>query len=118
MTDSVFSAVTSNLINFLLVAALSYLWRKYKDAKAARDVEQKLREQELAALRAGMQAVLRDKMIDAYNKFYEKKGYMPIYARESFIATYNAYHNLGENGVMDGIKNKVLTLPTTPEDED
>mgnify|MGYP003590457928 CR=1 FL=1 len=65
------------------------------------------------ALKAGMQAILRDRMIQAYNHYHEDKGYMPIYAKESFTACYDSYHNLGENGVMDSIYQKIMQLPTS-----
>ena len=68
------------------------------------------------ATKAGVQALLRDRMIQAYNHYYEGKGYIPIYARDCFIACWEAYHNLGKNGVMDDIKNKVLSLPTSGGD--
>lgn len=65
------------------------------------------------ALKIGMQAILRERMIQAYNHYHEDKGYMPIYAKESFAACYSSYHELGENGVMDGIYQKVMHLPTS-----
>lgn len=116
--ESVFFTVISNVVDFLLIAGISYTWRRYKDAKTSYKQERLLREKELECMRAGLQSLLRDRMIDAYNRFYEDKGYMPIYARESFTAVYNAYHNLGENGVMDNIKDKILTLPTTPTEKE
>lgn len=64
------------------------------------------------AVKAGVQALLRDRMIQAYNHYYVDKGYMPIYAKESFENIYNAYHDLGKNGVMDDIDEKVMSLPT------
>lgn len=66
------------------------------------------------ALKAGVQAILRDRMIQSYNHYYYDKKYMPIYAKDAFIACYRSYHNLGENGVMDNIKDKVMSLHTEP----
>lgn len=65
------------------------------------------------ALKTGIQAMLRDRMIQAYNHYHEDQGYMPIYAKESFAACYKSYHELGENGVMDGIYQKIMHLPTS-----
>lgn len=67
------------------------------------------------ALKKGMQSLLRDRMIQAYNHYHEDKGYMPIYAKESFAACYKSYHHLGENGVMDSMYEKVIALPTSKE---
>lgn len=88
-------------INLLVGAVLGYL------AKKIRSINKKNE-----AVEAGMQAMLRDRMIQAYNHYYFDKGYMPIYAKESFENIYNAYHNLGVNGVMDDIKKKTMALPT------
>lgn len=67
-------------------------------------------------VREGVQALLRSEMIDSYNKWKEK-GYAPIYARENFDNCYNKYHNLGENGVMDNIKEMFFDLPTEPDSD-
>ena len=50
------------------------------------------------AIKEGLQAILRDRLLQAY-KYYEEKGYQQ-------------YHTLGANGVMDDIRGKFLALPT------
>ena len=65
-------------------------------------------------MQLGVQALLRSKMIDEYNKWSER-GYAPIYARENFQNMYNQYHNLGMNGVMDDLLEKFKELPTQKE---
>ena len=64
-------------------------------------------------LKEGMQAILRDRLIQAYNHYMEK-GYMSIHNRENIINMYNKYHKLGENGVMDGLIDELTSLPTQP----
>jgi putative intracellular protease/amidase len=58
----------------------------------------------------GVQALLRDRLIDTYNK-YTDKGYAPIYIKENFENMWKQYHNLGVNGVMDGLHEKFMKLP-------
>lgn len=65
------------------------------------------------SVKNGVKALLRSQMITDYNH-YQKKGYAPIYAKESFENCWEQYHNLGANGVMDDIKDKFLRLPTEP----
>lgn len=89
------------VISLLISAALGYLTNKIRNIK-----------KESNAVKAGLQALLRDRMIQAYNHYHEDRGYMPIWAKDSFVNVYNAYHNLGVNGVMDDIKKKVMALPT------
>ena len=51
-----------------------------------------------AAVKAGLQALLRSQMISDYNK-WEERGFAPIYARENFENCWKQYHSLGVNGV-------------------
>lgn len=69
---------------------------------------------ENAAVRAGLQALLRDNMIRSFNHYYNDKQYIPIYAKDSFLACYDSYHNLGKNGVMNDIRDKIVGLRTEP----
>lgn len=92
--------IVKYILGILLSAITGYAVAIYRENKA---------------LKSGMQAMLRDRMIQAYNHYHEDKGYMPIYAKESFAACYDSYHALGENGVMDAIYQKVIHLPTSKE---
>lgn len=58
----------------------------------------------------GVQALLRDRMIENYNH-YSDKGYAPIYAKDNYSNMWKQYETLGENGVMEGIYNKFMNLP-------
>lgn len=80
-------------------------------------VAMKQNKKETEALRLGMQALLRDRLIQSY-KHSEQKGYIDIDDRENWNNMYNQYHNLGANGVMDNIRQKLLALPTSPNKED
>lgn len=66
---------------------------------------------EQAALKAGMQALLRAQMVNDYNR-YSEKGYAPIYARESFENLWQQYEALGKNNVMSDLHDKFFALPT------
>lgn len=69
-----------------------------------------------AAVKAGLQALLRSEMIKDYNKWSER-GYAPIYARENFENCWTQYHSLGVNGVIDDLHTKFLDLPTNPPED-
>jgi hypothetical protein len=51
------------------------------------------------AIKLGMQAMLRDGIINQYNKYIER-DYIPIYALENVTAMYEQYHALGGNGTI------------------
>lgn len=69
----------------------------------------KVNEQE--AIKMGVQALLRDRIIESYNKHCER-GFCPIYARENIQEMANQYYNLGGNGVVPNLIDKLLALPT------
>lgn len=66
---------------------------------------------ETTAVKCGIQALLRDRLIQVY-KYNESKGYADIQERENFENMYKQYHSLGANGVMDDVRQKFLQLPT------
>lgn len=63
----------------------------------------------------GVQALLRDRLIQSYN-YYMDKGFAPIYARQNWENMWQQYHNLGENGVMDDLHSKFMALPTDKQE--
>lgn len=71
----------------------------------------KKNERKTEAVALGVQALLRDRLIQSYN-YHMEKGYAPIYAKENFDNMYEQYHTLGVNGVMDGIHETFMQLPT------
>lgn len=88
----------------ILVTAWGYIFARLKKNK-----------EETKALKLGVQALLRNNLLDKYNEYMEK-GYAPIYARENFENMWKQYHNLGENGVMDDVHIKFMQLPTERND--
>ena len=69
----------------------------------------RLKEQEFIKL--GMQAILRDRIIDSYKRYMDK-GYYPIYAQENVRRLYEQYHNLGGNGTATHLVEELESLPT------
>lgn len=72
-------------------------------------LKRKISEQE--AIKLGIQALLRDRLIQSYNHYLEK-GFCPIYALENINALYTQYHALGGNGTITEIVEKLKALPT------
>lgn len=65
------------------------------------------------ALRLGLQAILRDRLLQSY-KYYSDAGYADEDDRCNWENMYQQYHALGQNGVMDDIRTKFFQLPTRP----
>lgn len=72
---------------------------------------------ETKALRLGVQALLRDRLTQAYT-YFSGKGYASLSDRENFDNMYKQYHQLGENGVMDDVYNKFFDLPFDPPSDE
>ena len=96
--------VVFGLITLGLSAAVNYL-RKQSNKRAA--------EQE--AIKLGIQALLRNEIIEQYNKYMDKE-YIPIYAVENVTAMYKEYHALGGNGTIKQLYEELLELPHRRED--
>lgn len=100
------------VVNTILGIAIGWLTKRYKEGR--REAEQLKQDNEI--LKQGFQALLRNAMVKDYNHYMDK-GYMPIYAKDSFEAVYQAYHRMGANGVMDDIHTKAMAMPTEKEND-
>lgn len=90
----------SHVLNLILGGVVSYIFALYRQKKKQND-----------ALKAGLQALLRDRIIQAYNHYVQDKGWIPIYAKESIDACYKSYEALGENGVINDLMKQLNELP-------
>ena len=95
-----FESTIQKIINIIAGAVISYIFALYRAKKREND-----------ALRAGVQALLRDRIIQAYNHYVCEKGWIPIYAKESIDACYRSYEALGDNGVIDSLMEQLNELP-------
>lgn len=66
-------------------------------------------------LNDGVQALLRAELIRSGEKYVER-GYAPIYAKDAYDKAYVAYHNLGGNGTMTDLHERVTNLPNKKGD--
>ena len=65
---------------------------------------------DLHLVKKGVQATCRNDLEDMYAKA-EHDGFCSNEDKQRFEATYQAYHSLGKNGVMDAKREKLLALP-------
>ena len=96
----------------MVTLVLNWLERRAIRREAAKE----RKENKSDALALGVQALLRAQMIDDYNH-YTEKGWVPIYAKENFENCWNQYEALGANGVMKGIHDEFMALPTCEQKE-
>ena len=98
---SIMSAVIASIIAFLFQVIFN------KAAKANKEIKQSEENSRLA-----LQALLRTEL-RRYGKIYLNKGWIDDADKDDYNNLYERYHNLGKNGVMDDMYNKVMKLPTT-----
>lgn len=67
------------------------------------------------AIAEGVQSLLRESIVDNFNK-YSERGYCPIYAKESLKSAYSAYHRLGGNDVATELYQKILKMKEDSDD--
>lgn len=66
------------------------------------------------AQNAGLQSVLRDLLKIRYLNWIEK-GYTTIDAKDDLEKMYEAYHRLGGNSTITGLRNRFIKLPLREE---
>ena len=65
---------------------------------------------DLQKVQAGTQATCRNDLEEMYEAA-ESKGFCSNEEKQRFESTYQAYHSLGKNGIMDVKREKLLNLP-------
>ena len=103
--------ISAHWVQWVFAGLLAVLGWGYRTVSARLKAEQERNE----AIAEGMQSLLRESIVDNYNK-YSDKGFMPIYAKESLKSAYAAYHNLGGNDVATELYNKMLRMQEEKDD--
>ncbi len=90
---------------FLVTGGYKKLSEKQKEGAARQE-----------AIEIGIQALLRDRIIQVYNHCVDK-GFCPIYARDDAEALFKQYTALGGNGTTKALIEKLSEMPTEPSEE-
>lgn len=67
------------------------------------------------ALEEGVLSLLRNTLIEYHDK-YTARGFCPIYAKESARKSYEAYHELGGNGIVTKLYEDIMGLPESDKE--
>ena len=111
-----FLTVLPYVINIATGIILAICTATINKARTDREKDKADREEKEQAISDGLQALLRESIVTAYNK-YTDKGFCPLYAKESMKKVYKSYHALGGNDVAEGLYHQLLTMPSEPERE-
>ena len=111
--DEITQYISTHWVEWLFVAISALLGCGYRQILK----RQKEESSKTEALHDGMQALLRDRIIQAYNH-YQDRGYCPIYGKENVKRMYDAYHILGGNDAATELKNKIMKMPEEPAERE
>ena len=109
---AIISYFLSHWVEWLFAALLGILGWGYRTVSARLKAEQEKNE----AIAEGVQALLRESIVNSYNK-YSERGACPIYAKESVKKAYAAYHQLGGNDVATELYQKILKMEEEKNDQ-
>ena len=76
----------------------------------------RLQHRQNSVVRAGLRAILRDRLLQAYTTC-SQRGFAAPDERQNFENMYVQYHALGGNGVMDDVRSKFFSLPMEKKGE-
>jgi len=65
---------------------------------------------DVTLVKKGVQTTCRNDLEDLADKA-EKQKFLSAYDKQRFESSYQSYHSLGENGVMDAKRDRVLAMP-------
>lgn len=99
-----------SLISAGVIAGFKVMAGRLKKLKADADKQREETERENQATKEGLQALLRDGVINRYDK-YMARGYILVRELENVESMYNAYHTLGGNGTITQLMKELRELP-------
>ena len=118
ITDKVLDIIFGVIQGALLLVLTIYVNVRITDMRAKNktemDIHLQLIEDEKRkndATQSGVQALMRNAIVAAYERG-DERGFVPIYDRENIDHLYNEYRNLGGNGVIQNLIDKINSLPT------
>ena len=68
---------------------------------------------QMRAVKLGLQAILRDRLLQAYH-YYKEQGYASYDEKQNVVNLYTQYEALGPNGIMQRKHEAFLSLPEEP----
>ena len=72
------------------------------------------RKKEYGAIKDGITAILRDRIIQADMHFTER-GFATVSQKDNLQMMYTAYHKLGGNGIVTQSYDHIMSMPITEE---
>ena len=107
LSEKALTTIISVVVSAVVGAVISFFATRRNERKS-KIAELEKRQ---SALEEGTKSLLRAEIIRNYEK-YVPRGWMPIYAREALQKIQSAYGDLGGNGAMVALVEKLEELPS------
>lgn len=114
MEKITYAQVIMTFVSAIATAVIAWLGRKLERKERARDAKETEQRALQEAMKEGMQAVLRDRMIQMASYCIEQ-GHTQVYMVENMTHMFSAYRELGGNGAVKYIYEQFLSLPVLQE---
>lgn len=99
---TIFSSIASAVLGSIIVIL-------YKDNKRLREDRKEENAMREKGIENGVVCLLRVKLIEYHDKYLENQN-IPSYAYENFMMMYEAYKQLGGNGMIEHMKDEIQEL--------
>lgn len=99
---TILTSVASAMLVFILQSVI-------KENRALKQEKEKSTAQQDKAIREGIVCLLRIQLIE-YHAKYTEKGSITTHAFQNWSDAYQAYHDLGGNGMIDHLKEEIDEL--------
>lgn len=106
MWRNIYDFILKNWVEWFFLAISSVIGLGYRRVMRHQREERERND----ALSQGVQALLRDRIIQAYN-IHSEKGYCPIYAKDNVKRLFKPYSELENDDVICELVGKLLQMP-------
>ena len=96
-------SILAPIISACTTCIIGYLLKKLKKIADKREIEEE-------AIRAGLVALCRDRILQGY-RYYKQHNGISVQDLESMNKLYKAYHALGGNGTITTVYKKIQQFP-------
>lgn len=103
-------SIISGIVALILGRGLKRLDKKQEEKQRQINDQNETMEKQNKAIMAGVQAILRDRLLMGY-RHYINKGWADYEDRANLENVWKQYHALGANGVMDDMRRQFRSLP-------
>ena len=106
--------IVLSTVSAIITGVIGYFFYRLKKISEAREADEQKRLAEVLereeAINKALRALCRDRISQGY-RYYKSKSGVSMQDLETMSKLYDAYHNLGGNGTITAVYEKICELP-------